>query len=102
MPRLGCPAVVDGFRSKPHADGLLHLSAQPQDAVHIVAVLDSEFIDLDQEIFYGDQANETGIIIVVLTGATDWAVIEKVGRLTAQPAQGAFKSGDEEAIRFVS
>ncbi len=111
MSGLDGPAVVDGFRTESHAHGLLHLFAQPQDAVHIIAVLDTEFIDLDQEIFQGDQTDKAGIIIVVLAGAPDGTIVEEVGRLAAQSAQGAFKPGetglraariDEEATRFVS
>ena len=79
---------------KRRADGPLHLASQPEDPVHIITVFHPHLVHLNQKILQAGQPHIPGIVVVVFAGPLDRAVVEKVGRLTAEAAKGRFEIDD--------
>ena len=86
-------AVDNGIRAESAADGFFHILAQPQNPVHIIAMLNPHFIDLNQGVFQTNQAHIPGVVIIV-PGSPGGAVIQEIGGLSAHAAQRGFKMGD--------
>ena len=75
MPFFQCTPVNGRLAAQALAGGPFHLAAQPQDAINIVAVLDSHLVNLHQQVLQADESDIARIFIIILTGSRHRAVI---------------------------
>src|SRR6185369_511962 len=75
------PAVYDGLGAQFPAKGLFQLFSQNEHPVQVPAVRYSHLVDLHQGIFQRHQSHIPRILVIVVTGPLDRAVVEKIGRL---------------------
>ncbi len=94
MPLLEGSPVDHRFASQTVTHGTLQLAPEPQYAVHIVSVFNTHLVNLHQHVLEAGQSHITGVFIVVFPGTRHRTVVQKIGRLPAQTAQGALKMAD--------